>query len=244
MELKQWFNRVFNRVTLSISVPLAIYMVGQPGYESVKNHLVKPEIQALQDEIKKQEPSVKLASPTAILHKEEENLLAKAKDFSSIKDFFNLAMDKESRELLTQMMEDRFQSQNPYHNLSSVYPVALMLSKGVTSWNRHVYRSSEFNQEYGYDVVKYVITHDDTSTSYLFAYREKNQEQRLWLGEEDKRPTLATFLVNRGDGLVFRMNFVNGDIEQSDNIDLSVALNSMQDKMNKATPIASRDAFY
>lgn len=241
MELKKWFNRV----SLSVSVPLAIYMLmGNPGGNSAKNHLIKPELQTLQDETKQSAPTLKVAAPTAILTKEEENLLAKAKEFSSIKDFLNLAMDKESRELLNQMMTDRFQSQNPYHNLSSVYPVALILSKGVTRWNRHVYRSSDFNQEYGYDVVKYVITHDDTSTSYLFAYRERNIEQRLWLGEEDKRPTLATFLVNRGDGRVFRMNFVNGDIEQSDNIDLSVALDSMQNKMNKATPIASRDAFY
>ena len=241
MELRKWLNRL----TLSISVPLAIYMMASPGTNSAKNHVVKPDdLQALQDEIKKKEPTVKVAAPTAIITKEEESLLAKAKDFSSIKDFFNLAMDKESRELLNQMMADRFQSESPYHNLSSVYPVALILSKGVTSWNRHVYRSSDFNQEYGYDVVKYVITHDDTSTSYLFAYRQKTAEQRLWLGEEDKRPTLATFLVNRGDGRVFRMSFNNGDIEQSDNIDLSVALNSMQDQMKKATPIASRDAFY
>lgn len=240
LRMKKWLNRL----TLTVSVPLAVYMMAKPlGYEW-QNHVVKPEIETLQNEIVKQTPVEKVAAPTAILQKEEENLLAKAKDFSSIKDFFNLAMDKESRELLSQMMNDKFQSGNPYHNLSNVYPVALILSKGITQWNRHVYRSSDFNQEYGYDVVKYTVTHDDTSTSYIFAYREKGADQKLWLGEEDKRPTFASFLVNRGDGRVFRMNFQNGEIEHSDNVDLSVALNSMQDKMNKATPIASRDAFY
>lgn len=247
MDLRLWLNRI----SLFVSVPLAIYMVGQPNIidpntanqihptTEPQYHLVKPDLQKLGSEPPIQIPQEK--SQPAV--DSETSILAKAKEFSSIQDFFELKIDQETRELLSQMQADRFQTENPYHNLTNVYPVALILSKGVAKWNRHVFRSSDFNQEYGYDVVKYEITHDDTSTSYILAYREKSLDQRLWLGEEDQRPTLTSFLVNRGDGRVFRMNFMNGEIVQSDNVDLSVALEPLEDKVEAATPIASRNSF-
>lgn len=255
MDFRQWMNRL----SLTVSVPLAVYMLGQPHlvdpqqqaeedldskYAAPHYYLVKPELTAMNlEEPKYKNPEQKIAEVQKT-HQREEDILARAKEFTSIQDFLDMNLTVQTKDFLTQMQTDRFQSGNPYHNLSNIYPVALLLSKGVVHWNRHVFRSADFNQENGYDVVKYEITHDDTSTSYIFAYREKNLAERLWLGEEDKRPTLATFLVNRGDGRVFRMHFLNGEIEQSDNVDLSVALSSIQDKVEKSTPIASRDSFF
>ena len=254
MDLRQWLNRL----SITVSVPLAIYMMWQPHavdtptletlaqtdpthQQSPKYYLVKPELKKLQTSGEIQALETKVDSP-AFAHK-EASLLARAKNFTSIQDFMELPFDQETKDLLGQMQADRFQSENPYHNLSNVYPVALMLSKGVVRWNREVYRSADFNQEYGYDVVRYQVTHQDISTSYIFAYREKSLDQRLWLGEEDQRPTLASFLINRGDGRVFRMSFVNGEITQSDSVDLSVALSNMENKVERATPIASRELF-
>ena len=245
MELRQWLNRL----TLMISVPTAIYMVGRPNIPTViesktagnsdspQYHLIKPELQNLSFG----ETNLHMAAKTSAT--QGDGLLAKAKEFTSIQDFMNLKLDQETKDLLSQMQADQFQSGNPYHNLSNVYPVAILLSKGVVRWNRHVFRSGDFNQEYGYDVVKYEVTHQDTSTSYILAYRDKSLDQRLWLGEEDQRPTLATFLINRGDGRVFRMHFQNGEIIQSDNEDLSIALSNVQERVEKATPVASRDSF-
>lgn len=261
MELRQKLNRL----SLSISVPLAVFMLAQPHFSDPSGsqldsqdqnqtphyYLVKPEIQRLNN-LDNSKPNIRnsneadanqLQFTTEIRRNSDENILAKAKNFTSIQDFLDLNFNQETADLLRQMQADRFQTENPYHNLTNVYPVALMLSKGVSRWNRHVYRSSEFNQEYGYDVVKYEITHDDTSTSYILAYREKSLDQRLWLGEEDQRPTLTTFLVNRGDGRVFRMHFTNGEITQSDNVDLTIGLSAIEDKIDTTTPIASRDRF-
>lgn len=105
--------------------------------------------------------------------------LEKAVQLTSLREFLEMTPQNQARQLVQSLIEDEFEKGAPFANLSSYYPLALLLSKGVTQYTRNTYRTHEFRGEEGYDLVTYDITHGDGTHSSIMAYMDRSSGNEL-----------------------------------------------------------------
>lgn len=119
---------------------------------------------------------------------------------------------------LSQSLEqDELKDENPFAHLSSLDPLQQIMQKGVAKFHRETFRSPDYQDESGYDLVSYEIEHTDGSKSFVLAYLEK-PELSAWrnIGAPDPRLTFVMFMVAGADGNSSYSFFKSGDlIEQS-----------------------------
>lgn len=116
------------------------------------------------------------------------------------------------------LAQDEMKDENPFLSLSSNDPLNKILDKGVLSFRREAFRSPNYREESGYDLLSYEITHPDKTVSTILAYLENpgaaNGEPQALGGEE--RATFVMFMVSAGPQTAqyfFRKNTL---IERSD----------------------------
>lgn len=69
---------------------------------------------------------------------------------------------------LTQMLaEDELDSQNPYSELSSPVPIQEIFAKGIRGFDRRTYRSPNYHETFGYDLVTYEVRHEKSKSLIL-----------------------------------------------------------------------------
>jgi hypothetical protein len=119
---------------------------------------------------------------------------------------------------LSQTLEgDELKDANPYAELSTMDPLQQIMRRGVASYRRETYRSPDYQDEGGYDLVSYKIEHSDGSRSSILAYLEHpDGHQARNVGAPDQRIPFVIFMVSNGETSRYYF-FRSGQlIEQSD----------------------------
>jgi hypothetical protein len=98
------------------------------------------------------------------------------------------------------LSQDELKEENPFDTLSSSDPLNKILDKGVLSFRREAFRSPHYQEESGYDLLSYEITHPDKSISTIVAYLENpgGPGQVRAIGEPDERAPFVMFMVSEG----------------------------------------------
>lgn len=170
---------------------------------------------------------------------EERDFIAAAQEMSAIHDFLTLSLDTTEKSLLESLMQDEFSRGNPFDSLNNVYPLALILQKGVLSFERSAYRSPQFIGNLGYDVLKYEIQHRDQTRSHILAYKEKTAPAQVVIGSRDNRPVFSLFLVPHDQDQVYMSIFESGKPITNQVVSTEVALNSVMRRVDSSTPLLS-----
>jgi len=113
--------------------------------------------------------------------------------------------------------QDELREENPYAHLSTLDPLKQIIQKGVAKFHRETYRSPDYQEESGYDLISYEIEHTDGTHSTILAYLEKT-DPKLWhnVGVSDSRVPYVMFFISHGDKTIFA-SFRAGDlIEQAE----------------------------
>lgn len=120
---------------------------------------------------------------------------------------------------------------NPFARLSTLKPLDAVLAKGVLSFKRQAYRSPNYKEESGYDLVSYQITHPDQTSSVILAYLEPTLEG------PDAVPVVL--IVLNGPEHARQALFRAGELTESQSVPLSVAQGMVARRLNAGVPFLS-----
>lgn len=120
-----------------------------------------------------------------------------------LKEISQLRKDTVIDQFLGSLKEDAFGEQAIFANLSTFEPVMNIVKKGVVSFERKTFRTSNYHDEGGYDLIVYEVHHPLSTQSRVMAYFERK------LGE---LPILKiVFLTGRpGESSGELVEFANG----------------------------------
>ncbi len=111
-------------------------------------------------------------------------------------------------ELAHSLEGDELHEENPFARLSSLDPLEQIMQKGILHFHRETYRSPDYHEESGYDIVSYNIEQNDGSKSTILAYLER--------GVGDVRIPFVVIMLSSEKGSSYSF-FRSGDlVEQSD----------------------------
>lgn len=163
--------------------------------------------------------------------------LEKAISETSLAGLRDLSQGMTERLLLEAMMDDEIGTGSPFSNLSSFYPVALILSKGVKQYNRGTYRTSLFRGDEGYDLIVYEVIHDDGTHSSFMAYFDKENRQELEenVGPEQKS-LYVVFNVFETKQTSYYNRYKNGNLEDHGSVQMVAARAGVSQRVSASVP--------
>ncbi len=135
--------------------------------------------------------------------------------------FENLASKangEEGLKLVSSLQSDRFYEGNPFSYLTDFAPVAAILERGVSGFERTIYRTSVNVRAWnsGYDVVLYRVKHaDDSQSVILGAKRMSSPYDVIFMGGPDMRKVHQSVYVAKGDGNFLVYEFEGGILKGS-----------------------------
>jgi hypothetical protein len=128
------------------------------------------------------------------------------------------AKDEEGLKLVSALQGDRFYEGNPFSYLSDYQPLATILGRGVSSFERTIYRTLVNVRAWntGYDVVLYRVKHADGSMSAILgAKRMSSPFDVMFVGGPDMRKVHQSVYVAQVDGSFGVFEFVGGVLSNS-----------------------------
>lgn len=129
------------------------------------------------------------------------------------------------------LAQDEIGTRNPFADLSTIEPLTLVLAKGVKGFGRQAYRSPQYKEETGYDLVSYEIQHADQTVSRVLAYLETPLE-----GGEP----VPVVLVMRAGGEGARQSlYRSGQLIEETDVTLLQAQNRVHQRLNAGIPFMS-----
>lgn len=129
------------------------------------------------------------------------------------------------------LAQDELGLRNPYAELSSLAPLTELLKKGVRDFTRQAFRSPQYKEEVGYDLVAYEIEHDDGARSRVLAYLEAP------LGGGDLVPVVVVMRAS-GEGARQALYRAGKLVEESD-VTLLQAQNLVHQRLSAGIPFMS-----
>lgn len=115
---------------------------------------------------------------------------------------------------LSQSLEqDELLEENPFAHLSTLDPLQAIVKKGVVRFERETYRSPNYQQESGYDLLSYVIHQVDGTESTILAYLERAEVGSSTSGE---RLPFVVFVLTDGNQSKYFFFRSGNLVEQSD----------------------------
>lgn len=158
---------------------------------------------------------------------------------SSINDLKNLALPETAQKLIESMINDEFDVGNPFTSIDKIYAMGLILQRGVKSFHRDVYRSSQFTRDLGYDVLRYEVMNSDGQSSFIMAYKEKTAVGQTGIGQRDERPVFAMILVPQDEGQFHLSLFSSGQPALSQTVTKEEAMDRLLSRIDQSTPLLS-----
>ncbi|MBX3022259.1 MAG: hypothetical protein KF799_11355 [Bdellovibrionales bacterium] len=129
--------------------------------------------------------------------------------------------------------QDEFGNVSPFGQLNTIAPLTQMMNKGVVGFNRQAYRSPQYKEEVGYDLLQYEIEHKDGSKSYVLAYLERPLE-----GNPDE--LVPVVIVMQGhQGAAKQSLFRSGQLVEQGDLSLAQVQSLMTQKLNSGVPFFS-----
>ena len=120
---------------------------------------------------------------------------------------------------------------NPFADLRDLKPLEAVLARGAVHFKRQSYRSAHYQEETGYDIVAFDITHSDQTKSTILAYLERTLEG------PDVVPVVL--LVTNGPERAKQALFRGGELAESQSVPLSVAQSMVAQRVNAGVPFFS-----
>jgi hypothetical protein len=144
-----------------------------------------------------------------------------------------------TEKLSAALAQDELGDQNPFANLSDLDPLNAIFAKGVVNFKRQAYRSPEYQEEAGYDLLEYEIEHRDHSRSTILAYLERPLiDSDRDLAKASKRLPIV-LLMQANSGLskqtLYRANLLTEQVD----LTLSQAQALVSHKLNSGIPFIS-----
>lgn len=138
------------------------------------------------------------------------------------------------------LVQDELKEQNPFNTLSSSDPLNKVLDKGVLSFRREAFRSPNYQEESGYDLLAYEVTHPDKSISNIVAYLENpgSATQGRGIGAPDERAPFVMFMV-AGKGKTAQYFFRNGTLIEHSDLTQGEAQAIVSRRLNTGVPFIS-----
>lgn len=129
------------------------------------------------------------------------------------------------------LTQDELGQRNPYAELASLGPLTELLKKGVRDFSRQAFRSPQYKEEVGYDLVAYEIEHEDGARSRVLAYLESPL---------DGGELVPVVVVMRSNGEAARQALYRGGrlVEESD-VTLLQAQNLVHQRLSAGIPFMS-----
>jgi len=142
-------------------------------------------------------------------------------------------------ELSRSLEQDELKDENPFAHLSNLEPLRLLMKKGVAKFHRDTYRSPDYQEESGYDLISYEIEHTDGGKSTILAYLEKPSAS-IWrnVGAPDQRVAYVVFLVAQGEK-TFYSAFRAGDLIEQSELSIADAQNLVAKRLSESVPFLS-----
>lgn len=128
------------------------------------------------------------------------------------------AKDAEGTKLVAALRGDRFYEGNPFSYMSDYQPIATILGRGVSSFERTMYRTLVNVRAWnsGYDVVLYRVKHaDDSQSVILGAKRMSSPYDVMFMGGPDMRKVHQSVYVAQADGNFGVYEFEGGVLKDS-----------------------------
>ena len=135
--------------------------------------------------------------------------------------------------------QDELKDENPYLHLASLEPLQEILRKGIGHFQRETYRSSDYQQESGYDVVSYIIQQKDGTVSTVLAFLEQPQKMVVQdVGAPDDRIPFVLFVVGHG-AMGSYTSFCNGEQAESSELTMVEAEALISRRISSGVPFFS-----
>lgn len=141
---------------------------------------------------------------------------------------------------LSQSLEqDELKDENPFAHLANLDPLRQLMNKGVTKFHRETFRSPDYQDESGYDLLSYEITHGDGSKSSILAYLEKT-DSTLWrnVGAPDPRAVYVVFYVAGKEQTVYSF-FRSGVLVEQAELSQADAEKQVAQRLSQGVPFLS-----
>lgn len=166
------------------------------------------------------------------------------KGASTIEDLNALPLPQGAKSLIESMVSDEFDIGNPFVTIDIVYAMGLILQRGVQNFHRDAYRSPQFTQDLGYDVLKYEVVNNDGQSSFILAYKDKTGPGQTGIGLRDMRPSFAIILVPQDEGLFHLSFFAPGKPAESHNVAKEDAMKRILSHISPSTPLLTSRTNY
>lgn len=194
-QLKPWTGRVVTYVSITVFGVVAL----------TRNESIVDSLENLQarTQIKNQEvETVSMTASNQVAQHVTNQLSSLTLDEVKVwNDWARWQGTPPAKRLLESLNKDEFTSSHPFKNVQDLKPIKQLLSLGVADFKRQLFRSPQFLATYGYDTIKYEITHPNGRSSFLFAYKKSADSKMIAFNAlEDKRSTYMLFVIDK-DGL-------------------------------------------
>ncbi|MGZ3721437.1 MAG: hypothetical protein ACXVA9_00820 [Bdellovibrionales bacterium] len=135
--------------------------------------------------------------------------------------------------------EDELQDGNPFAHLSTLEPLQKIMQKGVAHFHRETFRSPEYHEESGYDLLSYEIEHTDGSKSGVIAYLEKPEaETSTAVGGPDGKVVFVVFMVANGPNSSLSF-YRGGDLVEQSELSTSEVQTLVSHRLSQGIPFLS-----
>jgi hypothetical protein len=180
-------------------------------------------------------------------HLEQNRFLAAAKDPSrKAKPHAKLPINDEraavkplQSELSRSFEDDEILDANPFAHLSTLEPLQKIMQKGVAHFQRETLRSSDYQEESGYDILSYEIEHSDGTKSEVMAYLEKKDPNEVRnIGAPDTRTVFVVVMVANGPTSDISF-FRGGELIQQSALSTSEAQALVSNRLSEGVPFLS-----
>ena len=130
------------------------------------------------------------------------------------------------------LADDELNGRNPYASLTNLDPLKAVLSSGVVTFQREAYRSPQYQDESGYDIVAYEIRHPDQSTSKILAYADSPVT-------DPQKQQVVVMIFHSNHGYIKQYLFYDGLLSGASQITMAQAEALFSHKLGGGIPFFS-----
>jgi hypothetical protein len=132
--------------------------------------------------------------------------------------------------------QDELLDSNPFAHLSALEPLQKIISKGVSKYHRETFRSPNYQEESGYDLLSYEIEHPDGAKSTILAYIDKSGSKDD--NGADIRVQFVILMVANGESVGYSL-FKGGELVEQSELSGSDVQTLVSRRLSEGIPLLS-----
>lgn len=132
------------------------------------------------------------------------------------------------------LTQDELGDLSPFAKLTTLEPLTAMMKLGVAGFQRQAFRSPQYKDEVGYDLVEYEIEHPDKNKSYVLAYLEYPLTE-----DQAGKPVPVVIVMKANKGAARQAFFRDGELVEEGDLTLAQVQALVAQKLNAGVPFFS-----